>query len=95
MGPRLIEAFAAGLPVLGSGQGALPETIGLLSEDCLLPLDNDKAWAASLARLADDTFVDRTGRLARGLFEADFSPEQGITRLEDLYREALHAPVSK
>jgi glycosyltransferase involved in cell wall biosynthesis len=94
-GLSVIEAFAAGLPVLGSGQGALPETIGLLSEDCLLPLDNDKAWAASLARLADDVFVDRTGRLARGLFEADFSPEQGITRLEDLYREALHAPVSK
>lgn len=94
-GLSVIEAFAAGLPVIGSGQGAVVETVGLLSEDCLLPSGDDQAWTSGLARLADDAFVDRTGSLARGLFEADFSPEQGIARLEDLYREALHGPVSK
>jgi len=94
-GLTAIEAFAAGLPTLGSGQGALPETIGLAGEGCLLPSDDDQAWATGLARLTDDAFIDRTGGLARELFEAHFSPGHGTLRLEGVYREALDIPASK
>ncbi|MEX1218801.1 MAG: glycosyltransferase [Solirubrobacterales bacterium] len=86
-----IEAFAAGLPVLGSERGALPETIGLLGEECLLPLDDENAWTAGLAGLEDGEFVDRIGALAREVYEAEFSQVHGTLRLEAFYREALRA----
>lgn len=84
-----IEAFAAGLPVIGTRRGALPETVGLLGESCLVDPADVSAWAAALARLEDGAFLDQTGILAREIYESRFSPGQGTLRLESFYREAL------
>lgn len=83
-----IEAFAAGLPVIGTDRGALPETVGLLGEDCLFSPEDEAAWVESLSLLDDDRFVDERGVAARGLFLSRFSPDQGIQRLEEVLGRA-------
>jgi glycosyltransferase involved in cell wall biosynthesis len=69
----VIEAMAAGVPVLASARGGLPEMVG---EQHTLPDRDAAAWAAAMRRLWDDPALRRTrgvealGR-ARRLFTAE------------------------
>ncbi len=73
------EALAAGLPVVGSRVGALPE---LLEEQALVPPGDADALAQALARLAGDRAA-----AARGLerVRALCSPEAVAQGLADVY----------
>ncbi|HVY10664.1 MAG TPA: glycosyltransferase family 1 protein [Mycobacteriales bacterium] len=51
-GLTTIEAMAAGLPVIASSSGALPEVVA--DAGVLVPPDDVAGWAASLSRLASD-----------------------------------------
>jgi glycosyltransferase involved in cell wall biosynthesis len=55
----VLDALAAGLPVLVSDRGGLPE---LLDDGTALPAEDREAWAAALAEL----WHDRSGRRERG-----------------------------
>jgi glycosyltransferase involved in cell wall biosynthesis len=87
--PRVIlEAYAAGVPVLASDLGALPEAVGPDSGLLVPPGDAD-AWADAVERLLDDRESERLGHGAWRLWRDRYSPELGLQNLEDAYRRAL------
>jgi glycosyltransferase involved in cell wall biosynthesis len=88
--PRVIlEAYAAGVPVIASRIGGLPDlvvdgTSGLL----VLPADS-ASWVAAVEQLLDDQQAQRFGEGAYRLWAERHSPEQALGALEDTYRMAL------
>lgn len=65
-GPLVVlEAFAAGTPVLGSRLGGIGELVTDGADGILLPADDPAAWAAAVGALAGDR--DRLAALRRGV----------------------------
>ena len=92
-----IEGFAAGLPVLGSDLGGIRDTVGRLDPACLVPTGPgvEDAWTDAFGVLSDDAWVDRKGREARALFEAEFSHRLGTERLLSVYQRAAARHAEK
>jgi glycosyltransferase involved in cell wall biosynthesis len=90
--PRTItEAYAAGVPVLASDIGALPEAVEAGSTGHLVPVDDPHAWAEAVRRLGDDAESERLGARARRLWSERFTPQHGLAGLEAEYAEAVAA----
>lgn len=94
--PRtLVEAFASGLPVIGSRLGGLPELIrdgvnGLLFEPGnAADLSAKLAWAQ-----AHPAEMMQMGREARATYERELSPGVNIVQLLDIYRDAIAEGVA-
>jgi glycosyltransferase involved in cell wall biosynthesis len=85
--PRVVlEAYAAGVPVVASRIGALPELVED-GESGLLVTPNDVSeWRAALERLTDDAESERLGARAWHLWKQHYSPERGLANLEAAYR---------
>ncbi|HEY6056823.1 MAG TPA: glycosyltransferase, partial [Candidatus Limnocylindrales bacterium] len=87
--PRsIIEAYAAGVPVLASDLGALPEAIVNGVSGRLVPADDPRAWVEAI-QAHDDAESDRLGGGAFGLWQERYSPEHGLEGLEAAYRIAV------
>jgi glycosyltransferase involved in cell wall biosynthesis len=88
--PRsLLEAYAAGVPVLANDIGALPELVEEgVSGLTLQPRDRDR-WAAAIQRLEDDDECVRLGEGALRLWHERYSPERGLQELEVAYARSL------
>ncbi|MGH2596514.1 MAG: glycosyltransferase [Actinomycetota bacterium] len=87
--PRsIIEAYAAGVPVVASDIGALPETVADGVSGRLVPPDDAEAWAKAAGSL-DDPESLHLGAGALRLWEERFSPERGLEGLETAYRGAV------
>jgi glycosyltransferase involved in cell wall biosynthesis len=72
-GRVLVEAQACGVPVLGSRNGGIPETMEDGVTGHLLPPGDAVAWEAAILRLADDDPARRRmGRLGREFVERVF-----------------------
>ena len=88
----LLQAFAAGVPVVASDIGGVPEVVsdgvtGLLAES-----GSAAALAAGIARvLSDAPAAVRRAEAARALVEERFSHAASISRLLQLYGELLGA----
>jgi glycosyltransferase involved in cell wall biosynthesis len=87
-GPLVVlEAFAAGVPVLGSRLGGLLELVNDGVDGLLLDTDCAEAWAAAFRRLLDEP------RLLPGL-RAGVRPPRQIDAVADdmlrMYRELVH-----
>lgn len=79
----VLDALAAGVPVLASSLGGLPELVGA---DCVLPADDGAAWARALGELW--AAPDRRASLgAEGLARAraNHDPERYLERLLAIY----------
>jgi alpha-1,3-rhamnosyl/mannosyltransferase len=90
-GLPVLEAFAAGTPVIASNAGALPEVAG---DAALLagPLDIG-AWAEALRRIADQRELRDTLR-ARGRERArQFTWQRTAELTADVYRRALRGKL--
>jgi glycosyltransferase involved in cell wall biosynthesis len=84
--PRaIIEAYAAGVPVVASDIGALPEAVTDGVSGRLAPPNDAAAWA-DVAGSLDDAESLRLGAGAHRLWEERFSPERGLEGLEAAYR---------
>jgi glycosyltransferase involved in cell wall biosynthesis len=90
--PRtIIEAYAAGVPVIASRIGALPEAVEDGVSGYLAPPDDAAAWADAASRMTDDREAERLGAGALARWRARHSPVSGLAELEGAYEEALAA----
>ncbi len=93
--PRsLLEAMRAGLPVVASGVGGVPEAVSDGNTGVLVPAGDFRELASALARLlADSTLRQRMGSQARLAYEASFGLERMVEATVSLY-DALYGPVA-
>jgi glycosyltransferase involved in cell wall biosynthesis len=85
----VLEAFGAGVPVVATGLGGLPELIEPGVDGAIVPPDDPAALAAALRAIVDDP--DRAfemGRAARMKAEERFGAGDHLARLRAIYAEA-------
>ena len=84
-----LEAMAAGVPVVATSAGSLPEVLG--DAAALVPVGDDRALADALAAVLDDDGT-RTGLIRAGRRQAArYSWERCADGLVELYRRAAAA----
>ncbi len=89
----MVEAMAAGTPVLASDLGGTPELVP--DRGVLVPPGDAEAWAATLqARVPDDGWVDAAGRAVRHRYEDRFTPSHTIDALIAIYESAISNSIS-
>jgi glycosyltransferase involved in cell wall biosynthesis len=86
-----LEAVAAGVPVLASDIGGMPELLRPLGSCWLVPPGVEEAWAAALRRLTDARLVEQGGRQARATYEQSFTEASALDALETAYELALRS----
>ncbi len=87
-GLPVLEAMAAGCPVISSDAGALPEVAGEAA--VLVPPDDTHEWTAAMREILHDPALRRELH-ERGLRRAAnplFSPEVAVEQLSRAYRDA-------
>jgi glycosyltransferase involved in cell wall biosynthesis len=87
----LLEACAAGLPILASEVGGIPEIVGDGQNGLLLPaVPTTEAIVEGLSRMLQDPALRaRLGANARIRYEQEFSAQRWAGRLRALYDEVL------
>jgi glycosyltransferase involved in cell wall biosynthesis len=97
LGVAVLEAMAAGIPIVASAVGGLPEAVDEGRTGLLVPPEDPRALGAAIAELAGD--VDRARRMGvagRARVLAEFSMERMAEAYEALYVEvAPHAPRTR
>lgn len=89
----VLEAMAAGLPVLATPVGGIPEAVADGVEGFLVAPGDVDALAARLAQLLeDDALARRMGEAARRKVESTFCSDAVLPQLERLYRELGFLP---
>jgi glycosyltransferase involved in cell wall biosynthesis len=81
-----LEAMAAGVPVVATAGGAVPEVVG--DAAVLVPTGDFVALAAGLARVIDDTGLRARLIEAGRIRAASFNWASSVTSMMELYREA-------
>ena len=84
----VIEAMAAGLPVVGLAQGAMPELVGPDTGRLVAPDDDEALVRALRALVTDAGLAQRLGGAARDRFVEDFDARGSTRRLLELLAEA-------
>jgi glycosyltransferase involved in cell wall biosynthesis len=86
----VLEAMAAGVPIVSSAIGGTDELIEDGSSGLLVPPGNAEALAAALRRLLDDPGLrERLAAQARERIELDLTRERMAARVTGAYRELL------
>jgi glycosyltransferase involved in cell wall biosynthesis len=82
----VLEAMAAGRPVVGTAVGGTPELIADRETGLLVPRHDPAALAEAIGQLLDDpALAARMGAAARKRVETRFSPEASVERHLALY----------
>jgi glycosyltransferase involved in cell wall biosynthesis len=90
--PRsILEAFAAGVPVIASRIGGLPELVEDGVTGFLVAPNQPTDWAEAMARFCDDTEAIQMGLAAHRTWKERFGPDEGLRNLEEAYRAARSA----
>jgi alpha-1,3-rhamnosyl/mannosyltransferase len=85
-GMTALEAMAAGVPVVASNRGALPEVVG--AAGTLVEPEDEAGLATAIELLLDDR-ARRDAHVSAGLLRArEFSWARSASRLLDAYRAA-------
>jgi glycosyltransferase involved in cell wall biosynthesis len=85
----LVEALAAGLPIIASAHGGSAEIVGDLGDDWLAEPGDVNAWSARLGNLEEGRAVDAASASGRAIYESKYASERGAASLVDIYRAAI------
>ena len=85
----LLEALAAGLALVVSDIGGVPETVVGDTAAALAGPGDRESWRVALGNLTDDNVVDRSGTAARRVFDHRYTAEIGLEGLINHYTEAI------
>lgn len=86
----LIEASAAGLPIVATAAGGSAELIRDGETGLLVPVDDLDGLTSAMHRaIGDPGLRARLGSSARGLVERDYGMERFVREYAELYRELL------
>jgi glycosyltransferase involved in cell wall biosynthesis len=84
--PRsVLEAFAAGVPVIASANGALPELVADEVSGLLVRSGDTKHWKAALEKLTADDVSERLGEGGWQSWRDNHSPSRALEDLERAY----------
>ncbi|HEY0164120.1 MAG TPA: glycosyltransferase family 4 protein, partial [Sphingomicrobium sp.] len=87
-----IEAMRAGVPVIGSDRGALPEIVSHGVGGLIFELDQPDSLGHLLERIEADE-LRRLGQTARARWEAEYSSQRMNERTIEAYLDVLsHSP---
>jgi glycosyltransferase involved in cell wall biosynthesis len=86
-----VEAAAAGVPVVASRLGALPEIVSDGETGLLVRPGDADALADALRRLLDDRELRARFGMAARLRARRFAPDVATAQIEGLYRSLLEA----
>jgi glycosyltransferase involved in cell wall biosynthesis len=89
-----LEAMAAGVPVVASGVGGIPDQVRHGREGLLVPPGGTSAMGDAIATLLCDPDRARSlGEAGRRRVASEFSHANMVRRIEDVYREVLGRPA--
>jgi glycosyltransferase involved in cell wall biosynthesis len=95
LGVAVLEAMAAGKPVVASSVGGVPELIEDQVTGLLVPPKDPAVLARAISRLLSDrTFARQLAERAREEVQRHFTVEQMAKQNEDYYHELLRQPRS-
>ena len=87
--PRSVqESYAAGVPIIASRTGGLPELVQDGRSGFLVPPNDVPALRGAVTRLLDDTTSVELGEGAYRLWAERYTPTSGLRALEDAYAAA-------
>jgi glycosyltransferase involved in cell wall biosynthesis len=93
-GRIVVEAMAAGLPVVGVRGGGVGEIVVDGETGLLAPPDNPSALAECISKLVhDETLRDRLGAAGRSRAESHYSLESCVAGVLRVYDEAMQRPL--
>jgi glycosyltransferase involved in cell wall biosynthesis len=92
-GKVVLEAYSAGVPVIVSNMGALPEVVEAGRTGLIVDVDDVDGWRDAIEALNDNDLNFRMGSEALSLWKERYSPEHGLSELEAAYVRALTAPI--
>lgn len=87
----VLESIAAGLPIVSTAAGGIPEIFGPHADALVAPGDGAALTAAMAAALRDPTAARAQARLLRDHIGDEFSRAGMAARVETVYRDALQA----
>lgn len=90
LGVSLLQASAAGVPIIASRAGGMPEAVADEMTGLIVPPGDADALRAALVRLIDDAVLRRRlGAQGRARIEREFSVDQMVEGNLAVYREVL------
>lgn len=90
-GRVVMEAYAAGVPVIASDIGGLTEAVRHEVSGFLVPPADVQSLAQAIERLGEDEESERLGQGAWRMWNENYRPEQALSNSEQSYQLAIRA----
>ena len=92
----LLEAMAAGIPIVATEVGGVPEMVEQNQSALLVPANDPSVLAAAIARvLSEEELAQRLTTNASALVGTRYTPENYVRSLVEIYREVVKARQNK